>query len=75
MSGLLAYRPFMEPLPIDAIWLWLCVPLVMGVAVVYKTIKLDDLTQLPKEALILGGQVLVFMAMGMGLLSLLTWWF
>lgn len=72
---LLAYRPFLEPLPIDAWWLWLAVPLVVGVAVVYKTIKLPELSRLPREAATLAGQVLVFMAMAAGLLSLLTWFF
>ncbi len=75
MSAVLAYRPFLEPLPIEPAWLWLCVPLVLGVAVVYKTIKLPTLEKLPQQSLLLATQVLLFMAAGAGLLSLLTWWF
>ena len=71
----LAWRPFLEPLPIDAAWLWLCVPLVLGVAVVYKTIKLPDLRDLPRESLKLAGQVLLFMTLAAGALTLLTWMF
>ncbi|MEM9753050.1 MAG: hypothetical protein AAF916_06655 [Planctomycetota bacterium] len=71
----LTWRPFLEPLPIDSGWLWLCVPLVFGVAVVYKTIKLPNLRDLPKEALKLGTQVLLFMALAAGALTVLTWLF
>ncbi|MEM8781768.1 MAG: hypothetical protein AAGE65_02840 [Planctomycetota bacterium] len=74
-SVTLAWRPFFEPLPIDAGWFWLCVPLVVGVAVVYKTIKLPHLRDLPLEAIKLAGQVLLFMALAALLLTLLTWLF
>lgn len=75
MTPLLAYRPFLEPLPIDAAWLWLCVPLVLGVAIVYKTIKLPTLEKLPQESALLATQVLLFMALGAGFLSLMTYLF
>jgi TRAP-type C4-dicarboxylate transport system permease large subunit len=71
----LAWRPFLEPLPIDAGWLWLCVPLVLAVAVVYKTIKLPHLRDLPLESVKLAAQVLICMAGAALLLSLLTWLF
>ena len=73
----IAWRPFLEPLPIDAGWLWLCVPLVLAVAIVYKTIKLppQNLRDLPKESLKLAARVLLFMALGAITLSLLTWLF
>ncbi|MEM1446638.1 MAG: hypothetical protein AAGF84_11310 [Planctomycetota bacterium] len=71
----LAWRPFLEPLPIDAVWLWLCVPLVLGVAIVYKTIKLPHLRDLPKESLKLAVQVLLFMALAALTLNVLTWLF
>jgi hypothetical protein len=34
----------------DVLWLLLAVPLVAGVAVVYKAVRLDDLRRLPREA-------------------------
>lgn len=58
---ILAWRPFLEPLPWDAYWLWLLPPLVLGIALVYKAIKLDDLARLPRAALWLSVQVLFFM--------------
>lgn len=73
----LAWRPFLEPLPIDALWLWLCVPLVLAIAVVYKTIKLPDdaLRDLPRESIKLAAQVLAVMVIAALSLSLLTWLF
>jgi len=60
---LLAYRPFLDPLPIgnSAGWVWLLVPLVILVSVAYKTIKLNDLRELPKKSAILAAQILIFM--------------
>lgn len=55
----LGFRPFFDPLPIAGDWLLL--PLVLAIAVVYKTIKLDDLERLPREAAILAVQITVFM--------------
>lgn len=54
-----AYRLFLDPLPIDGYWLLL--PLVIAVAMVYKTIKLENLAALPREAAILAAQITVFM--------------
>jgi len=57
----LAYVPFRDPLPLHDYWMWLLFPLVVGVAVVYKAIKLDDLSMLPKQAAWLTMQIVVFM--------------
>ncbi len=56
-----AYRPFLEPAPIDRYWLWLLPPLVLGIAVVYRTIKSDDLTHVPRRAAYLALQVAIFL--------------
>ncbi len=55
-SGLLAeytYKPFLNPLPIWDYWQWLMIPLCIGVAIVYKTIKCRYVRQIPKESFIL----------------------
>lgn len=59
--GLLGYRPFLEPAPIDRYWLWMLPPLVIGIAVVYRTIKSDDLDRMPRRAAYLAFQVAVFL--------------
>ncbi len=69
---MLAYRPFLDPIPLDRYWLFLLLPLVLGVAVVYKAIKLDDLNELPRQALWLAGQIVVYMALAAAILWVIT---
>lgn len=50
--NLLAYTPFINPLPIWLNpWYWplLLLPLSLAVAVVYKTIKCEDARQIPRQ--------------------------
>ena len=67
----LAWTPFIDPLPYYGTtgWLLLFIPLVLLVSTAYKTIKLDDLSRLPREAVKLSAQILVFM----GLAALSLW--
>jgi hypothetical protein len=69
---LLAYKPFLQPLPLDTYWLVLLMPLVLAIAIVYKTIKLDDLAQMPKQAIFLAGQIIAFMILAAAALWLIT---
>ena len=66
------FRPFLDPLPIDEYWLWLLVPLVLVVALVYKAIKTDDLTRLPRQTLALALQIVFFMALAAAALWMIT---
>lgn len=68
----LAYRPFLEPLPIDDYWLWLLLPLVIVTCLIYKTVKTDDLRKLPRQTTNLIAQVLIFMALAAAALWLIT---
>ena len=61
LSDLLAFRPFLDPAPIDRYWLWLLPPLIIAVAVVYRTIKSDDLREVPRRAAYLVFQVAIFL--------------
>lgn len=72
---LLAYRPFTDPLPVGSGLAWtlgLFLPLVLGVAVAYKTIKLDNLAHVPGQALRLAVQITVFIVSAAALLIFLT---
>lgn len=54
--------PFRDPfVAIDPYWLWMMLPLVLAIAVVYKAIKLNDLSRLPREAATLALQITAFM--------------
>ena len=66
-------RLFLEPLPLDRYWLLMLLPLVASICVVYKTIKVDDIAQLPRGAALLAGQVVFFMVLAASVLWLVTW--
>jgi hypothetical protein len=68
----LAVRLLLEPLPLDDYWLVLLLPLSIAIAVVYKTIKLDDLTRLPRQASYLAAQIVAFMVLAAAALWLMT---
>ena len=71
-SGLLlAYRPFLEPAPIDRYWLWFLPPLILIVALVYRTIKSRSLAHLPRESAYLAFQISLFMVLAAAALWLL----
>ncbi len=67
-----AWRPLLDPLPVDGYWLWLMLPMALAVATVYKAIKLDDLSRLPKQALWLAVQFVIVMMLAAGVLWLIT---
>ena len=74
--GCLAYRPFVDPLPIgnSPWWALLFFPLVVLVSVAYKTIKVRDLAQMPGQAVRLAVQIVVFMGLSAAALWALTRW-
>ena len=72
MMPLLAYRPFFEPLPLDASWLVLLVPMVIAISVVYKTIKVRDLRKVPQQAALLAAQIVLFMVAAAAILWIVT---
>lgn len=61
MTGLLAYTPFITPLPLWDYWPWLAVPLTIAVSVVYKTIKCRQVSQIPREAAVIALWILLAM--------------
>jgi hypothetical protein len=44
------YVPFIYPLPIWNYWPWLILPLAAGVSIVYKAVKCQSMSTVPKEA-------------------------
>jgi len=63
-----AFRPFLEPAPVEDYWMWLLLPLIIIIAVVYRTIKSDDLRHIPARAAYLAMQISVFMVLASALL-------
>ena len=68
----LAIQPFHEPLPIDRYWIVLLLPMVVAISVVYKTIKIKDLSQLPRQATSLAFHIIMFMTLAAAMLWLVT---
>lgn len=71
-TALLAWRPFLDPIDITGYRLWLMLPLILVVAVVYKAIKIDDLRKLPRQSVVLFLQIFSFMILALIALWLLA---
>lgn len=69
---LLAWRPFLDPIHLEGYWMWLIVPLVVAITIVYKAIKLEDLSYLPREVAKLSAQIIAFMFLTAALLWLVV---
>ena len=71
----LAWRPILEPINLGtgiAPTLLTLIPLVVAIAIVYKTLKLDDLGQLPRQALSLSVWIVGLLVVAAGGLWMLT---
>lgn len=64
ISTVLAYRPFLDPLPVwpNSVWPWLIVPLCVAVAIVYKSIRCRTMDRVPREAAGITFWILICMA-------------
>lgn len=63
-QSLILALPFLSPMLFDSSRLWMLLPLTLGISIVYKATKLEDLRVLPLAALllwlaILGGMLAV----------------
>ena len=59
---ILAWTPFLQPMPVWNYWMLLLLPLTVGVSVVYKSMKCRDMSQVPREATQIGIMILLGMA-------------
>jgi hypothetical protein len=68
---LLAYRPFIDPLPIYSWWYALLLPLCLLFSIVYKAVKCESVADIPKAALSITLWIVLAMAAAAGVLALL----
>jgi len=78
ITNLLAFTPLYDPLPalypgMSDQWLWMVLPLVVAISVVYKTTRLEHLKSLPRDAAIMSAQMLLVMAFAAVLLACGYW--
>ena len=55
----LAYTPFIDPINAHDWWYLLLVPLALGIAVVYKAVRMPTLESYPKQVLIFSAQIVL----------------
>ena len=71
MSALVAWIPFVEPMPSPGSWWPLSlIPLSIGISMVYKAVRLQRLDRYPREVAIMTGQIIgamVVLAVVLGL--------
>ena len=68
MIPLLAYRPFLDPLPLDSYWYLLLIPISIGISLAYKAVRVRDMKDYPRQVLVLTIQIVVSMAaLGVGM--------
>lgn len=75
---MLGYTPLLDPLTalypgLSDYWLWLLVPLVIAISVIYKAIRVHKLGDLPKESLRMSIEIFVFMAIAAFAVAGLHW--
>jgi uncharacterized membrane protein YedE/YeeE len=57
-TSLLAWTPFLQPAPGADRWWWiLIVPLALGMSIAYKAIRVKDLRELPRAAIVMTAQI------------------
>ena len=64
---------FRRPLPLWDYWAWLVIPLVIGVAIVWKSIKCRSPREIPLEAGVISFWILLLMSLAAALLSGIAW--
>jgi hypothetical protein len=75
---ILAFRPLYDPLfalfpHMDDHWLWMVIPLVVAISVVYKGTRVKELKDLPRDAAIMCAQVMIMMAFAAVVLACGYW--
>jgi hypothetical protein len=66
------FRPFWQPLPVWDYWYLLLLPLCLGISIVYKSIKVRTMKQMPREAGVIFVMIILGMALAAAALLVLT---
>ena len=71
LATILAWRPFLDPLPIwsDRFWPFLLLPLAGAVSVVYKSIKCRKMSEVPRESAVIFSLIILGMVVAAVVLS------
>jgi hypothetical protein len=69
LPGILAWTPFLQPLPAWDYWVVLLLPLTVGVSIVYKSMKCREMSQVPRQAT----QISILILLGMAAAAVVLW--
>ena len=61
MMNLLAWRPFLDPLNLHELWWVLLIPMSLGIAVVYKAVRVASMKDYWREVGIMTAQIVLAM--------------
>ena len=67
-----SYQPLVKPAPLWDYWYLLLLPLCLAIAIVYKSIRIDSMARVPREALVLFVFIIVVMVATAGALAALV---
>jgi hypothetical protein len=67
-----SYAPFVKPAPLWNTWYLLALPLCLGIAIVYKSVRCESMRQVPRQAAILFGFIIAVMIAAAGVLAALV---
>lgn len=74
-SALIAWTPFIDPLPAAYRWWWLsAIPLLLGISMVYKAYRMPTLEGYWRQVVVMTLQVLVAMVLFAATLFVLVLW-
>jgi hypothetical protein len=61
------YRPFIDPLEVHGWWWWMLLPMSLGIAVVYKAVRVKSITETwgpyVREVALMTGQIVLGMVL------------
>ena len=70
----LAYRPFLDPLPLNQYWFWLLIPLALFIAAGYKAVRVLDMRDYPRDVAVFTVQIIVgILLLGLAALGLIEY--
>jgi len=61
LATTLAWRPFLDPLNLHEYWWALLPPLALGISVAYKAIRVRDMSEYPRQVVVMTGQIVLAM--------------
>lgn len=75
MAVLLAYRPFLDPLPMPSSWWWLTiVPMAVLISIAYKGVRKPTLKGFWRSVGVMAAQIVVFVSLaGFGVHAVVEW--